>query len=176
MTRVVKWRPKVRLELRTGGTDGGIHTFFPHRRSHRFGFGYADRTQVSITNDNTIEPILQVPETIHTSDRDGGGLTQRSTLSRSSLTLALAPCSWSGAMDVVVRATECELAPAMTPVYSPSVTDRLCSQLRSPNPNSDSLGIGATGFWDMTPADTGVLQTDLIGLYTAIPEPSTRMR
>jgi hypothetical protein len=37
----------------------------------------------------------------------------------------------------------------------------------------DELRLSANGDWASTTADTGVLNTDLIGLYTAVPEPST---
>lgn len=39
----------------------------------------------------------------------------------------------------------------------------------------DELRLSASGDWSSSTADTGVIETDLIGLYTAVPEPSAAL-
>jgi hypothetical protein len=99
----------------------------------------------------------------HTSTGTGGGFSQRSTSVDSSSPV-------SGQAVWTSLAIEFDLATKnMYYIRNGSVVQSVTLA----QSQFDSLELGATGFWDMTPADTGVLETDLIGLYTAIPEPSS---
>jgi hypothetical protein len=140
------------LELRNGGTAVSTLSFRIHDDTGSD--GVADGTQVSITNDNTIQDFAF-------SGKDSD-MTATNNQVWDFVAVEFDFTTGNVFMErngVVVRGTGVSGAGNDTGVIAFS--------------SFDQLRLSANGDWASSTADTGVLETDLIGLYTAIPEPSS---